>query len=268
MTKYLAIDFETANEHKLSACSIGVVQFDKNEIIKQFSAFIKPPTGYQRLNQLNYKIHGINQSKYMDSDYFDKIWEKLQKEFDLKQNIIVCHNASFDINVLKELFKHYKIKGEKFYFLDTINLSKLTWNLSNYKLSTIASNLNIQLNHHNALSDSLACASIAMRCLKKHNINDFNYLLKDSRFGYGKLDNCKTITMSSSKYKSINNIDRSFSKIKIEDFKDIPENQKELQLDKISLAREEKVKEYEYVENLVGFIVGIFSILIILQTLT
>ena len=36
-------NFETANENKASACSIGVFQFNKTKINKKFESLIRPP---------------------------------------------------------------------------------------------------------------------------------------------------------------------------------------------------------------------------------
>ena len=203
MSKFLAIDFETANNHKLSACSVGAVLFDEKNVIGEFDSLIKPPANYDQLWSSNFRVHGISRSKYMKADSFPEVWKALQNRYSILNSTIVCHNAGFDINILLELFLHYKISTPKFFYLDTINIAKLTWKSPNYKLSTLANKLNIPLNHHDALSDSLACAKIAMKSLNYHMTKDFNSVLKGSRFGYGVLEKKKNISMSSSKIKSI-----------------------------------------------------------------
>lgn len=203
MSKFLAIDFETANNHKLSACSVGAVFFDEKNIIGEFNSLIRPPTNYDQLWSSNFHIHGISRSKYMKANTFPEVWKSLQNKYLILDSTIVCHNSGFDINILLELFSHYKISTPKFYYLDTVNLAKLTWKSPNYKLSTLANKLNIPLNHHDALSDSLACAKIAMNSLNYHKTKDFNSVLKGSRFGYGVLEKKKNISMGSSKIKSI-----------------------------------------------------------------
>lgn len=203
MSKFLALDFETANDQKLSACSIGIVLFDKKNINGKFESLIRPPTNYDHLWRSNYNIHGISKSAYMRAASFPQVWKSLQNKFSISSSTIVCHNAAFDMNILLELFLHYKISAPKFYYLDSINIAKLTWESPNYRLSTLASRLRIPLNHHDALSDSLACAKIAMKSLNYHKEEDFNNILQGTRFGYGVLESNKNTPMGSSRIKSI-----------------------------------------------------------------
>jgi len=200
---YVAIDFETANESKLSACSIGAISFDNLRLGNKFQSLIQPPEGYSELWGSNFRIHNISRNRYMKADLFPAVWQTLQKKINMSEKIIVCHNSGFDINVLKELFAFYKISTKKYYYLDTVNLGKLTWSTENYKLSTLADYLNIGLNHHEALSDATASAKIAIKSLQKHKSTDFNRVLENSRFGYGVLDRNKNIPMGSSKVKNV-----------------------------------------------------------------
>ena len=203
MSKFLAIDFETANDHKLSACSVGIVLFDKKNINGKFESLIRPPTYYDHLWRSNYNIHGISKNSYMKARTFPQVWKSLQNKYSITNSTIVCHNAGFDMNILLELFSHYKISAPKFYYLDTINIAKLTWESPNYRLSTLASRLKIPLNHHNALSDSLACAKITMKSLNYHKEEDFNNILQGSRFGYGVLEKKKNTPMGKSRIRFI-----------------------------------------------------------------
>ena len=200
---YVAIDFETANDSKLSACSIGAISFDNHRLGNKFESLIQPPNGHSHLWGSNFRIHNISRSRYMSADQFPAVWKKLQKNINISEKIIVCHNSGFDINVLKELFTFYKISTTKFYYLDTVNIGKLTWSTENYKLSTLANYLNIRLNHHDALSDATASAKIAIKSLEKHKSTDFNRVLENSRFGYGVLERNKNTPMSSSKVKKV-----------------------------------------------------------------
>lgn len=200
---YVAIDFETANDSKLSACSIGAISFDNLRLGNKFESLIQPPNGHSHLWGSYFRIHNISRSRYMNADQFPAVWQKLQKNINISEKIIVCHNSGFDINVLRELFTFYKISTTKFYYLDTVNLGKLTWSTENYKLSTLANYLNIGLNHHDALSDATASAKIAIKSLEKHKSTDFNRVLENSRFGYGVLERNKNTSMSSSKVKKV-----------------------------------------------------------------
>ena len=51
-------------------------------------------------------------------------------------------------------------------FEDTVKISRQIWNFKNNKLNTVCNELRIPLNHHDALSDALGCAKIAMKAFK------------------------------------------------------------------------------------------------------
>ncbi len=57
----------------------------------------------------------------------------------------------------------------------TVQLSRKAFEgLTNYKLNTVAEALGFPLNHHDALSDALACANIMLTTMM--GMNDFNVL--------------------------------------------------------------------------------------------
>ena len=59
------------------------------------------------------------------------------------------------------------------------NFKKYFKDIISYKLNAIADMLNIELEHHRALSDARACAEIAIHIFKNENINSFD-LIEDN----------------------------------------------------------------------------------------
>ena len=49
MQDFVAIDFETANNERLSVCSVGVVIVRGGEIVDKFYSLIKPEPEYYKL---------------------------------------------------------------------------------------------------------------------------------------------------------------------------------------------------------------------------
>ena len=69
-------------------------------------------------------------------------------------------------------------------------LAKRTWKgLINYKLDTVSNFLNIELNHHNADSDSIACGKIVIEAIKFYNTNDILSVLEQIKYSYGYCEN-------------------------------------------------------------------------------
>ena len=158
---FIAIDFETANAKRNSAVSIALTIVQDNIVKDEFYALINPQTEF---HQRNIQINGIHPTNVVNAPTFPLIWEQIKPLF-TEDNLIIAHNAPFDISVLKNTLLSYDLAVPKFLSLDTVTLSKkLLPDLPNHKLNTVAQVLDIPLlHHHNALDDSLAAANILLK---------------------------------------------------------------------------------------------------------
>ena len=76
--KLCVIDFETANRHFASACSIGIIVVEEGEVLHEASYPIRPHAKYAYFDEFNSSIHGI---RYTDVEYeleFDEIYPKIR----------------------------------------------------------------------------------------------------------------------------------------------------------------------------------------------
>jgi DNA polymerase-3 subunit epsilon len=162
MDSFVAIDFETANGYRTSICSVGIVRVENKQIMDSFYHLVKPIPNYY--NPINIQVHGINYHDTIGEENFPFIWDKMKNYID--DLPLVAHNKSFDQSCLKAILTHYNLPLPNNPFYCTVAASRKFYpHLPNHKLSTIAQYLNVPLNHHNALSDALACAKIAMEVL-------------------------------------------------------------------------------------------------------
>jgi DNA polymerase-3 subunit epsilon len=127
-SRFAALDFETADYGRDSACAVGIVVADKGKIVYKGHSLIRPP-------RRDFK--GI--------------------EF------IAAHNASFDRGVLHECCAKAGIVPPEMEFLCTMKLSRRMWNLRPTRLSDVCRHFNIPLMHHDAASDAHACAKIVLQ---------------------------------------------------------------------------------------------------------
>ena len=88
---FVAIDFETANNDRFSACQIGIVAFDRAGIEFEKKINIRPPSEYF----LHSEIHGITWSDVYDQPSFEDVWPEIEGYFS-RADYLVAHNASFD----------------------------------------------------------------------------------------------------------------------------------------------------------------------------
>ena len=155
-----SIDFETACRDHASACAVGMVKIRDNKVVDEFYSLIKPPAGMNVIDEF-YDIHGISDEDVADAPDFSQIWPKM-KEF-IGDDILCAHNSSFDSDVLQSCLSHYSIAEDKFDFICTVQTARKHWPrpiLPCHRLNVVCDFLGIELDHHNALSDALACAKI------------------------------------------------------------------------------------------------------------
>lgn len=158
---FLAIDFETANYSRNSACAIGLVRVENLSVVKRAVYLIKPPENHFVFTYL----HGISWEEVKNEPAFPAIWSKIQPLFrDI--DFAVAHNASFDREVLRSCCAHYEIEPPGVDFRCTMQIARRVWKIRPTKLSDVCRHLRIPLKHHEALSDTLACARIMIEALR------------------------------------------------------------------------------------------------------
>jgi DNA polymerase III subunit epsilon len=176
---FVAIDFETANRCRESACAIGLTYVENMVIVDQEYHLIQPTPFY--FDTINQSVHGISKEQVVNAPTFDKVWAKIKDKVQQKQ--LVAHNASFDFSVLRYALSAYKIPFPDITYGCTLQLfRKLSLPIENNKLSTLARYYNLSLDHHHALSDAVVCAQIAIALMKDLHLSDLTNLA--GHFGY------------------------------------------------------------------------------------
>lgn len=180
---YVTIDFETANSTRGSVCSIGLVEVNNNEIVNTYNYLINPEEPFDYFNTLT---HGITSEMVEDKPTFPQVWDNIKSIIESK--LVIAHNASFDISVLRNVLDKYGLAYPSFNYSCTRILSKKTWNnLVNYKLNTISKYLNIEFKHHDALEDAIACSKIMTNIIKTNNIDNIQELHDKLQVKIGKI---------------------------------------------------------------------------------
>lgn len=154
---FLAIDFETANYEKHSACSVGLVKVQDGVITDKVVHLIKPPSKEFKFTH----IHGLKWNDVARASDFGKVWPKIKSLFE-GIDFLAAHNASFDKGVLQACCEFYKIKTPCVPFQCSMQLARKQLGIYPTKLSDVCRTLKIELNHHEALSDAHACAQIIL----------------------------------------------------------------------------------------------------------
>ena len=156
---FIAIDFETANETRGSACSVGVSQVRGGQVVAEGLTLINPETYF---NPYCSMVNGIEESDVQGAPTLPELWPTLTALLD--GQLVVAHNASFDMSVLRNTAARYGMSdGPGFDVLCTYRMAKATWpDFPSYSLGYVAPALGIGFEHHQAGDDARACAFVAL----------------------------------------------------------------------------------------------------------
>lgn len=171
---FTAIDFETANQRRGSACAVGLIKVRDGEIVDVASTLLKPIDG-GGFSRFNIGIHGIRPQDVVRAptwaDYYGEVSDFVAGD------ALVAHNASFDRSVWNGCCELAGIAGGTPDFYCTVRLAKRLLDLPSVKLPRVVEALALpNFNHHDATADAQACAQIAIELSSRNHfssISDF-----------------------------------------------------------------------------------------------
>lgn len=183
---FVAIDFETANEKRNSACSMGITVVENNTIVEEKYFLIKPCE--MRFLPMNIWIHGITPDDVKNERNFKELWSEIRPYIEGK--FVVAHNAGFDISVLRNTLDFYGIEYPEFQYACTVMMAKNYYiDLPNHKLNTVVEALGFKFKHHHAGEDASASAKILMDICNTLNISSIEELSSIIGIKIGKVCN-------------------------------------------------------------------------------
>ena len=159
---FAALDFETADEGRDSACALAVVRCEGGRIVAREARLIRPP----RQGFVFTYIHGIRWEDVAGEPSFEEVWEDLRPLVD-GVDFLAAHNAPFDRSVLASCCRTAGIEPPETAFQCTVQLARSVWGIYPTKLPNVCSHLGIPLRHHDAASDAEACARIVLAALEE-----------------------------------------------------------------------------------------------------
>ena len=160
MKTFTAIDFETAEKHHI--CSVGIVMVENGEIIDEYHALIQPPNN--KYSPFTIQVHGIYPEDTANAPRFNQIYPEIRKR--LEGRTIIAHNESFDRNVLSKTMKDYGLDYSELNISNQWECTLKIYRSKGYSPANLAACCqiqNIELKHHEALSDARACAKLYLK---------------------------------------------------------------------------------------------------------
>ena len=173
--EWVAIDFETSNERRDSACALGLAVVRNGAVTKTEAWLIRPPE--MRFDWRCTRVHGIRARDVADAPEFPDVW--LEVSDLLEDGRLLAHNASFDMAVLRAMLAAYGLGTPDVRYACTLAMSRRAWpDLPRHRLDTMCEHCGIELVHHDAASDARACASLALRAAEQVGAPDVESAIK------------------------------------------------------------------------------------------
>ena len=94
-------------------------------------------------------------------------------------DLVVAHNAAFDIGHLRETLEHFGVPRPDFEYVCTCQLARRVWpDLPSHGLKALTAHIGHQFNHHHAQADAEAAGRVLLAMMKHANATTPTELLQ------------------------------------------------------------------------------------------
>jgi DNA polymerase III subunit epsilon len=168
------LDVETANPDQSAICQIGIAMFRDGLLVDTWKSYIDPQDYFHRRF---IEIHGITPEHVKRKPTFPKVYDVLRKM--LEKNIVV-HHSPFDRVAFGKAFDKYDLEPFEVQWLDSVRVARQAFGdgrlAGGYNLANLASYLDIEFRHHDALEDAITCGKIVVAASRKKSVEIFEWL--------------------------------------------------------------------------------------------
>jgi DNA polymerase-3 subunit epsilon len=183
---FLAIDLETANAQRGTACALGWAQFQDGQALDSGRILIDPRISGEQWDSFNIRIHGIAPEDVRGAPTFADVWSLIEPY--TATGPLVAHNASFDMSVLRAEFARSGVAPAPFRYVCSAELSRAAWpEMLSVSLPNVADHLGIELDHHNPCSDAAASGQILLAAVEQIGVPTIGEALEKTGRQWGEV---------------------------------------------------------------------------------
>ncbi|TYS46668.1 PolC-type DNA polymerase III [Bacillus infantis] len=163
---YIVFDVETTGLSAVydTIIELAAVKIHDGEIIDRFESFANP---HHPLSATTIDLTGITDDDVRNAPEVEEVLRRF-KEWS-QNDILVAHNASFDMGFLNTGYKRYGLGKAANPVIDTLELARfLLPEMKNHRLNTLAKKFDVELTqHHRAIYDAEATGYLLIKMLKE-----------------------------------------------------------------------------------------------------
>ncbi|MDR0765367.1 MAG: 3'-5' exoribonuclease [Odoribacteraceae bacterium] len=156
---FAAVDFEMANMHRASICSIGVVVVRDWHVTDRLYRLVRPVPGHY--SAWATRVHGLGDNDTGVARDFPLVWEEIR---DVVHDLpMVAHNSAFEQDCLRSVHAFYGLvyHGHEFHCTYRTAAGRVPW-LRNHRLHTVCAYFgHVSRFRHESLADAEGCAFLA-----------------------------------------------------------------------------------------------------------
>ncbi|GGM21697.1 DNA polymerase III PolC-type [Paraliobacillus quinghaiensis] len=162
---YVVFDVETTGLSAVydTIIELAAVKIKDGDIVDRFESFANP---HHPLSQTTTDLTGITDDMVKDAPEIDTVLADFNEW--CGQDILVAHNASFDMGFLNQGYEKAGIEESVNPVIDTLELARfLLPSLKNHRLNTLCKKFDIELTqHHRAIYDAEATGYLLWKLIK------------------------------------------------------------------------------------------------------
>ena len=157
-----SIDFETANYADTSICAAGMAVFEDGDIVEPPYWLVRPPKGSGWFREDFTECHGLTWFDVRNAPEFSAIAPEFLERL-TRADIVIAHNAPFDMRKLRGTLLHFGLACPEFDFLCTLYASRRVWpDLPSHGLGALTTHIGHDFHHHNAQEDAEAAGWVLL----------------------------------------------------------------------------------------------------------
>lgn len=184
---YTALDFETANSYRGSPCAVALVRVRGGHVVDERRWLMRPPEKAGWFDGFNTWIHGITAEMVTVAPRWRDVLPAIV-EF-IGDDLVVAHNAGFDIGVIRYACAVDNIEWPSMRFLCSLVLARRALALPSYTLPFVTAALGHEMgDHHDPLADARAVTEVVARLAAQEGAATLDELAAAYNVGIGRME--------------------------------------------------------------------------------